>query len=94
MWVLIVGLFAGLVVRKVLGGKAYGAVTDMLLGNTGAFAAYWLIGALAAANEVAWTYRVLVVIWGAAALPLLAHLVAKRHGPGSESFIHKGSFKP
>lgn len=93
MWLLIAGVFVGLVVRNAVGGKAYGAVTDMLLGITGAFAANWLIGALAVANDVAWSYGVLFVIWGAAALPLLAHFLAKRHGPGSESLIHKRSFK-
>jgi uncharacterized membrane protein YeaQ/YmgE (transglycosylase-associated protein family) len=78
VWLLLAGVSVGLIVRKIAGGKAYGAVTDMLLGITGAFAADWLMGMVTVASEVAWSYRVLFAIWGAAVLPLSAHFLVNR----------------
>lgn len=93
MWLLIAGGFVGLVTRKVLGGKGFGAVTDMLLGITGAFAADWLIGVFASPAEVAWSYKILFIIWGAAALPLVAHFIARSRAPRTESLSQKEPLK-
>jgi uncharacterized membrane protein YeaQ/YmgE (transglycosylase-associated protein family) len=70
----IAGVFIGLVVRYILGDKAYGAVADALLGTTGAFAADFAIGP----GEITWSSRALLTIWAAAFLPCLAHFLSRR----------------
>jgi uncharacterized membrane protein YeaQ/YmgE (transglycosylase-associated protein family) len=77
-WLLTIGIFSGLVTRAILGGKAYGLVADALLGITGAFAVDWTLG-LSTHNGMSWTDSTLLTIWGAAALPLLAHFCAGRY---------------
>jgi uncharacterized membrane protein YeaQ/YmgE (transglycosylase-associated protein family) len=79
LWLLLTGLTVSLVVRRIVDGNAYGTVADMLLGISGALAMKWLIETMGDWNGIASTYRLLFIIWGAAALPTLAHLYAKRH---------------
>lgn len=92
-WLLIAGGFVGLVMRKVLGGKGYGTMTDMLLGITGAFAATCLIGVFASPAEVGSSYKVLFITWGSAALPLGAHLLARSRASRTESLSRKEPLK-
>lgn len=75
-WVLAIGILTGLVTRTIVGGKAYGAVADTLLGITGAFAANWTLGALTS-TTISWSDSTLLTIWGAATLPLFAHFSAR-----------------
>lgn len=77
-WLLVIGIFVGLAARNIVGGKAYGTVADALLGITGAFAADWILRVLNHAT-MSWSDFTLLTIWGAAALPLLAHFLARRH---------------
>lgn len=84
---LAIGILTGLLTRTIVGGKAYGLVADALFGVTGAFAVDWVLGVLTHAT-MSWSDSTLLTIWGAAALPLLAHFLAKRqtarlHGPSS-----------
>jgi uncharacterized membrane protein YeaQ/YmgE (transglycosylase-associated protein family) len=76
-WLLGLGIVVGLIARVIAGGRAYGLVADALLGITGAFAADWILQAGTHA-ELSWATVTLLTIWGAAALPLLAHLLAGR----------------
>jgi uncharacterized membrane protein YeaQ/YmgE (transglycosylase-associated protein family) len=77
-WLLIIGILAGLVTRTIVGGEAYGPVADALFGITGAFAVDWILGAEAHTTIISWSNSALFTIWGAAALPLLAHFYARR----------------
>ena len=76
-WLLIIGILTGLVTRAIVGGKAYGPVADALLGITGAFAVDWILAVLTQTN-MSWSDSTLLTIWGAAALPLLAHFFTRR----------------
>jgi uncharacterized membrane protein YeaQ/YmgE (transglycosylase-associated protein family) len=76
-WLLTIGILAGLVTRTVVGGEAYGPVADALLGITGAFAVNWMLGVLTH-TTISWSNCALFTIWGAAALPLLAHFFSRR----------------
>jgi hypothetical protein len=58
-----------LIARTIVGGEAYGGVADALFGITGAFAVDWTLGVL--------VHSTVITIWGAAALPLLAHWFAE-----------------
>jgi uncharacterized membrane protein YeaQ/YmgE (transglycosylase-associated protein family) len=72
-WTLLaIGTLTGWITRTIVGGNAYGTVADALFGITGAFAVDWILGVLVH-STIFWTDRALFTIWGAAALPLLAH---------------------
>lgn len=75
-WLLIIGILTGLATRTIVGGKAYGTVGDALLGITGAFLVDWVLG-LMTHPTTSWPDFTLFTIWGAAALPLLAHFLAR-----------------
>ena len=76
-WLLLtIGIFTGLVTRTIVGGKAYGRVADALLGITGAFFVNWILELLIQ-TTMPWTNSTLLTIWGAAALPLFAHFLAR-----------------
>ena len=76
-WLLTIGMLTGFVTRTIVGGKAYGAVADALLGITGAFAVDWMLTVITQ-SSMPWSDSTLLTIWGAAALPLLAHFFARR----------------
>jgi len=76
-WLLIIGILTGLVTRPIVGGEAYGPVADALLGITGAFAVDLMLGVVTH-TTISWSDCTLFTIWGAAALPLLAHFFARR----------------
>jgi uncharacterized membrane protein YeaQ/YmgE (transglycosylase-associated protein family) len=76
-WLLTIGILTGLVTRTIVGGKAYGAVADALLGITGAFAVDWMLR-MVFHTTISWSDSTLFTIWGAAALPLLVHFLARR----------------
>jgi uncharacterized membrane protein YeaQ/YmgE (transglycosylase-associated protein family) len=99
MWLLLTGIIVGLLTRKIISGKAYGTVADMLLGITGAFASGWLTDTLAFSRAIAWNNRLLFAIWGAAALPAVAHFLAKRYPSASlppyhARTVNRNSAKP
>ena len=77
-WLLILGILTGLVTRTIVGGKAYGAVADALLGITGAFAVDWMLRVVLHTTAISWSNSTLFTIWGAVALPLLVHFFARR----------------
>src|SRR5437660_859722 len=76
-WLLTIGILTGLVTRIVVGGEAYGPMADALFGITGAFAVDWMLGVVTH-TIISWSNCTLFTIWGAAALPLLAHFFARR----------------
>jgi uncharacterized membrane protein YeaQ/YmgE (transglycosylase-associated protein family) len=78
LWLLITGILTGWVTRTIVGGKALGAVADALLGITGAFAVDWMLRVVPHTTAISWTNSTLFTIWGAAALPLVVHLLARR----------------
>ena len=77
-WLLTIGIITGLVTRTIVGGKAYGAVADALLGITGAFAVDWMLQVVSH-TAISWSSSTVLTIWGAASLPLLVHFFARRH---------------
>jgi len=76
-WLLTIGILTGLTTRIIVGGKAYGAVADALLGITGAFAVDWFLSG-PTYTSTSLSNSLLFEIWGAVALPWFAHFLAKR----------------
>ena len=62
-WLLIIGILTGLVTRTIVGGKAYGAVADALLGITGAFAIDWMLQVVHH-TTISWSSSTVFTIWG------------------------------
>jgi len=62
-WLLIIGILTGLVPRTIVGGKAYGAVADALLGITGAFAIDWMLRVVHH-TTISWSSSTVFTIWG------------------------------
>ena len=75
---LVIGTVVGLLARPVMGGDAYGVVTDVLLGAVGALAASWILLVPNVDSRLSWAGKSSLVVWGAASLPLLARIVAKQ----------------
>ena len=75
-WLLTIGILTGLVTRTIVGGQAYGRIADALLGITGAFFVNWILELLPQ-TTIPWSNSTLFTIWGAAALPLLVHFLAR-----------------
>jgi len=76
-WLLLtIGILTGLLTRTIVGGQAYGRVADSMLGITGAFFVNWMLELLTH-TKMPWTNSTLFTIWGAAALPLFAHFLAR-----------------
>ena len=71
-WLLTIGILTGLVTRTIVGGQAFGPMADALLGITGAFFVNWILELLTH-TAMSWSNSTLFTIWGAAALPMLAH---------------------
>jgi hypothetical protein len=65
---LIIGILTGLITRIIVGGKAYGAVAD---------AVDWFLSG-PTYTSTSWSNSLLFEIWGAAALPMFAHFLARR----------------
>jgi uncharacterized membrane protein YeaQ/YmgE (transglycosylase-associated protein family) len=77
-WCLLaIGILTGLITRLIVGGKACGLVADALLGITGAFAVDWMLG-VPTPVPLSWSGSATLTIWGAVALPLIAHLLTRR----------------
>ena len=46
IYILVVGLIAGFLAGKIMKGKAYGLVGDLVIGVLGAILGWWLVGRL------------------------------------------------
>jgi uncharacterized membrane protein YeaQ/YmgE (transglycosylase-associated protein family) len=88
MLLILAGASVGLFVRFIVGGKAYGAVADALLGITGAFVADWVIGQA----EIVWSSRAVLTIWSAAFFPCVAHFLARRNRSTVRRQMRRGGF--
>jgi uncharacterized membrane protein YeaQ/YmgE (transglycosylase-associated protein family) len=76
IWLLAAAL-AGWVSGKIAGDDAFGTLSDILLGITGAFVVRWSIENLGISLKD--VYLLLFSIWGAAAFPAALRLAIRRH---------------
>ena len=75
---LIVGLVAGVLASKVMGGSGFGLVGDIIIGIIGAFVGGWLLSALGTGSPVGGLVGSIIVAFiGAVVLLFLLRLVRR-----------------
>ena len=77
LWWIIVGLIAGWLTGKIMGGGGYGVVMDIVVGIVGAVIGGFIMRALGFAGSGSMVYTILVALFGAIILTLLIRLITK-----------------
>ncbi len=68
IWWLVVGLIAGWITGKIMGGPGKGALMDIIIGLVGALAGGFLMRLLGFAGEGGFLYTIFVAVLGAVIL--------------------------
>jgi uncharacterized membrane protein YeaQ/YmgE (transglycosylase-associated protein family) len=74
-WVILIGILAGFLAGKLMRGKGFGLIVDLLLGIIGSFVGSWLFGKLGIATSGGFIGQLLVSLVGALILLFLVRLV-------------------
>jgi len=77
LWWIIVGLIAGWATGKIMRGRGYGALMDIVLGIVGAVVGGFIMRALGFSDQGGMIYTILVAIGGAVLLTWLFRLVTR-----------------
>jgi uncharacterized membrane protein YeaQ/YmgE (transglycosylase-associated protein family) len=78
IWWLIVGLIAGWLTGKIMGGGGKGALMDIIIGLVGALAGGFLMRLLGGSGEGGMVYTILVATLGAVILTWLVRKMTAR----------------
>lgn len=78
VWWLVVGLVAGWLTGKIMGGPGKGVVLDIVVGLVGAVAGGFLVGLLGLRPEGGLVYTIIVAVIGAAILTWIYRKVISR----------------
>jgi uncharacterized membrane protein YeaQ/YmgE (transglycosylase-associated protein family) len=76
MW-LIVGLIAGFLASRVMGGGGYGLIGDIVVGILGAFLGGWVSGLLGVGGSYGLIGSIVIAFIGACLLLALLHAVTR-----------------
>lgn len=79
---LLVGLLAGAIAGRVVRGRGYGCLVDIIVGMIGAFVGGLLLGAVVPGVAGFWESLVVAVIGAIVFLSVLRLLTGRRIGPG------------
>jgi uncharacterized membrane protein YeaQ/YmgE (transglycosylase-associated protein family) len=74
-WVILIGILAGFLAGKLIRGKGFGLIVDLLLGIVGSFVGSWVFGKLGIATSGGFIGQLLVSLVGALILLFLVRLV-------------------
>ncbi|MBZ5524908.1 MAG: GlsB/YeaQ/YmgE family stress response membrane protein [Acidobacteriia bacterium] len=77
LWWILVGLIAGWATGKIMKGKGYGTLVDILLGIAGAIFGGWILRHFGFAGSGGLIYTILVGIGGAVILTALARMLTR-----------------
>ena len=77
LWWIIVGLIAGWVTGKIMKGRGYGTLMDIVIGIAGAIIGGWIMSLLGFSSAGGLIYTILVAIGGAVVLTALARMFTK-----------------
>lgn len=83
IWWLIVGLFAGWITGKIMGGPGKGALMDIIVGLIGALAGGFLMRLLGFSSEGGMIYTIFVAVIGAVILTWLYRRMTTPKAPSS-----------
>ena len=75
IWWIIVGLIAGWATGKIMRGRGYGALVDIVVGIAGAVIGGWIMNALGFSSRGGMIYTILVAIAGAVVLTAIIRLI-------------------
>src|SRR6266481_6169473 len=75
LWWIIVGLVAGWLAGKLVRGKGFGILADIVLGILGAIIGGWIMGVLGFAGRGGLLYTILVATLGAVVLVWFVHAI-------------------
>jgi len=82
LWWIIVGLIAGWITGKIMGG-GHGFIGDVLLGVAGALIGGWIMRLLGGTGQGGMIYTILVAIGGAVLLTWIYRLVTRGRTSGT-----------
>jgi uncharacterized membrane protein YeaQ/YmgE (transglycosylase-associated protein family) len=74
-WVILIGILAGFLAGKLIRGKGFGLIVDLLLGIVGSFVGSWVFGKLGIATSGGFIAQLLVSLVGALILLFMVRLV-------------------
>ncbi len=80
LWWIIVGLIAGWATGKIMRGRGYGVLMDIVLGIIGGIVGGWIMRGLGFRGQGGTLYSILVAIGGAVVLTWLVRLISGNHG--------------
>jgi uncharacterized membrane protein YeaQ/YmgE (transglycosylase-associated protein family) len=77
LWWLVVGLVAGFLASRVMRGRGYGLVGDIVVGLIGAFIGGWVAGLLGIGGSSSLIVSIIIAFIGACLLLAILHAVGR-----------------
>jgi uncharacterized membrane protein YeaQ/YmgE (transglycosylase-associated protein family) len=76
-WVIVIGILAGFLAGKLMRGRGFGVLVDLLIGIVGSFIGSWIFGKLGIATSGGFIGQLLVSLVGALLLLFLIRLIKR-----------------
>jgi uncharacterized membrane protein YeaQ/YmgE (transglycosylase-associated protein family) len=76
-WVILIGILAGFLAGKLMQGRGFGLLVDLLLGIVGSFIGSWIFARLGIATTGGFIGQLLVSLVGALLLLFLVRLIRR-----------------
>lgn len=77
LWIIVIGILAGFLAGKIMRGKGFGVLIDLLIGIVGSFIGSWVFGMLAVFPGFGLIGQLIVSLVGALILLFLIRLIKK-----------------
>jgi uncharacterized membrane protein YeaQ/YmgE (transglycosylase-associated protein family) len=77
VWIIVVGILAGFLAGKIMRGKGFGLLVDLLIGIVGSFIGGWVFGMLGIFPGFGLIGQLIVALVGALILLFLVRLIKK-----------------
>jgi uncharacterized membrane protein YeaQ/YmgE (transglycosylase-associated protein family) len=77
VWIIVIGILAGFLAGKIMRGKGFGLLVDLLIGIVGSFIGGWVFGMLGIFPGFGLIGQLIVALVGALILLFLVRLIKK-----------------
>ena len=77
VWIIVVGILAGFIAGKIMRGKGYGLIVDLVLGIAGSFVGGWIFTQLHIAVGGGLVAQLLMALVGALLLLFIVRLIKR-----------------